>query len=185
MAECAARSADGGRKGSAGRGSRGGGEYVSVGRRREGGVSGTCSRGMRPRGVGKNGPGECVRGGVANGGKRVCEKGGLGSGMRSIGGKGRLKVNSRDGIAGAAAGEGTLLGWEESFEVDHEWGGWLEGDDDGNRGANGELAPGTPGPDRCPIGLVLVPVTDGPIDSSREEESWPALKRMKGAGGAM
>ena len=61
----------------------------------------------------------------------------------------------------------------------------MEGDGGGNRGANGELAPGTPGPDRCPIGLVLVPVTDEPTASSREEQSWPPLNRMKGAGGAM
>ncbi len=117
------------------------------------------------------------------GGKRVCEKCelALASGTCN-GGKGRLKVNSRDGIA--AATSSGALGWP-SFEDGHGWGGWLAGDGGGNRGANEELAPGTPGPDRCPTGLVLVPITDGPMASSREGESWPALNRMKGAGGAM
>lgn len=67
VAECTGRSADCGAKGNAGRGSRGD-EYGS----RAGGVSGTCSRGMRPRGVAMNGLGECGRGGVSKGGSGCC-----------------------------------------------------------------------------------------------------------------
>lgn len=37
-----------------------------------------------------------------------------------------------------------------------------------SRGANEELTPGTPGPDRCPPALELVPVIDGPRTSSCE-----------------
>lgn len=120
VAECTARSAECGGKGNAGRASRVG-EYGSV-VRRACGVTGTCSLGMRPRGVAKNGFGECGRGGVTNGGGARCGEQaaavgcwfmgdgggkwvccGLGSGTCRRG-KGRLKVNSRDGIAGEGAG---------------------------------------------------------------------------------
>ena len=54
-----------------------------------------------------------------------------------------LKVNSRGDGIGAATGGGAPPGWP-SFEDGHRW----VGDGGGKRGANGELAPGTPGPDR-------------------------------------
>lgn len=106
-------------------------------------------------------------GGGGGGGKRVCIKCELALARASgtcSGGKGRLKVNSHDGTGRGAPG------WP-SFGDDHGWGGWLAGDGGGNRGANEELAPGTPGPERCPTGLPPVPVTDEPMASSREEVS--------------